>query len=286
MPKLITEVPASRPDFDSGFGHRIMVLGSCFADSVGAKMLAAGLDVCLNPFGTLYNPASISSAIGRLGSGRAFEERDCVQMGAGSQLICSFSHHTRFARATSEEFLENANRTLAEASGFWKGCDRVIITLGTSMVWKRRDNGETVSNCLKRPEAEFLHERLTVEEIASGLKRMFSSYPEKKFIISISPIRHLSEGAHENSLNKACLLLGVEQAMKAADNAYYFPSYEIVLDELRDYRFYAEDLVHPSNTAVELIWERFQDAFIPSAQKSRIIENEKAARRAAHRNIH
>jgi len=256
---------------------RILFLGSCFADSIGAKMSAAGFNVLVNPFGTLYNPASLLQAIQRLDSDSLYTEADCVQMGAGAGRICSFEHHTSFARTEASEFLSNANARLQEARAFWAGCNRLILTLGTSFVWYH--DGAVVANCLKRPAGEFTRRMLSVEESAGCIRAIAQAHPEKKLLLTVSPIRHLGDGAHANAISKARLLLAAD----SIDGAEYFPASEILLDELRDYRFYADDLVHPSGAAVEYIWERFLEAAAVPAEMDRIKENEKAARQSAHR---
>lgn len=281
MIKLSTPVSAAPTDARISLEDKIMVLGSCFADNIGSRLMDGGFDVCVNPFGTLYNPVSICNAVARLESGQPFGEADCVEMGAGAGLICSFFHHTSFARATREEFLSNANASLSEASAFWKSCSKVIISLGTAMVWKREKNGEVVSNCLKRPASEFTHEMLGVTHIFALLQLLVSSHPSKQFIFTVSPIRHMGDGAHANTLSKATLQLSLAKVQ-----ADYFPAYEILLDELRDYRFYADDLVHPSRLAEDIIWQRFLESAVESADLPQILQNEKAARRSAHRPIH
>lgn len=281
MIKLSTPVSAAPMDARISLEDKIMVLGSCFADNIGSRLMDGGFDVCVNPFGTLYNPVSICNAVARLESGQPFVEADCVEMGAGAGLICSFFHHTSFARATREEFLSNANASLSEASAFWKSCSKVIISLGTAMVWKREKNGEVVSNCLKRPASEFTHEMLGVTHIFALLQLLVSSHPSKQFIFTVSPIRHMGDGAHVNTLSKATLQLSLAKVQ-----ADYFPAYEILLDELRDYRFYADDLVHPSRLAEDIIWQRFLESAVESADLPQILQNEKAARRSAHRPIH
>lgn len=278
--KFFTEVDPGILPVSVSLKDRIMVLGSCFADSIGAKLAAAGFDVCINPFGTLYNPASIAAAVARLESAAPFCESECVQMGAGSELICSYSHHTSFARNSKEEFLQNANAALEAATAFWKSCNKVIITLGTAWVW--RHDGKVVSNCLKRPAKEFTHEMLSLEECCSELARIVETGTDKEFILTVSPIRHMSQGAHANTLSKATLQMAADKVTEGA-RCCYFPSYEILLDELRDYRFYADDLVHPSSQAVELIWEKFLTAAVPAGEHAKVSENEKAARRLAHR---
>lgn len=246
---------------------KVMLLGSCFADEIGRKMLSEGFDAMINPFGPLYNPASIAASVARLDSEQAFTDEDCIEMGAGAGKICSFSHYTKFARPTAEEFLQNANNALAEAYGFWHSCKKVIITLGTAFVWEHKDFG-IVSNCLKRDNKEFRHYRLGVEQCACLLEGIIKGHPDKEFIFTVSPIRHLSQGAHENTLSKATLHLAIEQALAktaAAErgsrpNASYFPAWEIMMDELRDYSFYADDKMHPGDAAVETIWKRFINA--------------------------
>ncbi len=261
-----------------------MLLGSCFTTEMGKRMLESGFRACVNPFGTLYNPASIAGAVSRLDSGSHFTENDCVEMGAGASLTCSFEHHTSFARPTPEEFLACANGALDEARQFWDKCNRVIITLGTAFVWSH--NGKVVSNCLKRPASEFERKMLTPAVTASLLEGIVISHPEKQFILTVSPIRHLGDGAHANTLSKSVLHLGIESMLHCRQGLAYFPSYEILCDELRDYRFYASDLVHPSEMAVDYIWEKFRSSCVPQDQYSRIEQNRKNSRRAAHRPLH
>ncbi len=286
MIKLSTPVLTPQLPVQLSLGDRIMVLGSCFADSMGSRLSAAGFDVCVNPFGTLYNPVSICNSVARLASGRPFAATDCVEMGAGAGLVCSWSHHTSFARPTAEEFLSVANSALEEAASFWKTANKVLITLGSAMVWKLVDGGEVVSNCLKRPSAEFSHEMLGVQQIAMFLKMLVEGNPGKEFIFTVSPIRHLGDGTHANTLSKATLHLALARVMeKLSGAACYFPAYEILLDELRDYRYFAEDLVHPSRLAEDIIWERFVAAAVVPGDQSQTALNEKAARQSAHRPI-
>ncbi len=287
MLKLQTPVEFPQSRVRIGLENRIAVLGSCFADGVGALMKDAGLRVCVNPFGTLYNPRSILNSIRRLSSGEHFTQRDCVRLGAGADhMVCSFSHHTSFARPGEREFLEVANASLDEAAAFWKDCDRVVVTLGTAYCWRRVEDGEVVSNCLKRPASEFVRTRLDIGEVARILEELMELSPEKEFIFTVSPIRHLSGGAHDNQLSKSILLLALDDLIRShSARADYFPSYEILLDELRDYRFYAEDLTHPSPTAVRWVWERFCDFAAEPAERGRLAANEKASRQSRHRSI-
>ena len=282
--KLSTPVIISRLPVQLGLSDRVTVLGSCFADSMGRALADGGFDVMVNPFGTLYNPVSIANSVARLDHGIPFSGNDCVQMGAGAGLICSWWHHTSFARATEEEFLGNANSALEHAAAFWKDCNKVIVTLGTAMVWKLVSNGEVVSNCLKRPAAEFSHEMLPPGTVSAVLQRLVESHPDKEFIFTVSPIRHLSDGAQGNSVSKAVLTLACDALCERfKERVCYFPSYEIMLDELRDYRFYAEDMVHPSAQAALYIADRFIDAGLSEDELPLLEPARKKALRDAHR---
>ena len=268
-------------------GDEIMVLGSCFADETGRRLSECGMDVCVNPFGTLYNPVSVCNSISRLQCGVPFIQEDCVEMGAGAGLVCSFSHHTSFARPTPEAFLANANAVLEVASARWKSASKVLITLGTAWCWRHLPEGEIVSNCLKRPAGEFSRERLTVPQTAALLKSLVQRYPDKFFVFTVSPIRHLSDGAHGNQVSKSILLLALEEVCAAfPDRTVYFPAYEILLDELRDYRFYAEDMVHPSLQAAEYVFGKFLSFAFPDEERSRLEERRKAFKASLHRPMH
>lgn len=310
MIKLMTEIALAPGGVQFSLSDRILVLGSCFADEIGRKLQQSGFNVCVNPFGTLYNPLSVLSALKRLSQGTPFGAEDCVSMGAGAGKICSFSHHTSYARGTQEEFLENANAQLESACRFWRSCNRVIITLGTAFVWEHQSAG-VVSNCLKRDAKEFRHYRLGLEECrraigeiaalaaavpgashaasaaaplaasaaaphAASAQAPASAAAQRQLLFTVSPIRHLAQGAHENTLSKATLHMALE-------GMEYFPAYELLNDQLRDYRFYADDLVHPAASAVNVIWEAFVQCHVPKSEWPLLEENQREYRRSLHR---
>ena len=284
--KLQTPVADDKCRIGISYNDKIMMLGSCFSDNIGKQLKDLGFDVCVNPFGTLYNPASIKDAIHRLISRTPFTEKDCTIIGAGSQKICSFSHHTSFARETVEEFLENANAALKEAADFFAQCNKVIITLGTSWCYRNIETGKIVSNCLKHPAAEFTRELLPAHTTGEILSEIIAT-TGKEFIFTVSPIRHFKDGAHGNQLSKAALLLGADSAiMENMSKADYFPAYEIVTDELRDYRFYAEDMCHPSQQTVNYIRERFLNWALPAEDHKRLEENIRQFKLSCHRSFH
>ena len=271
------------------------MLGSCFTDNIGGQLKNYGFDVCVNPFGTLYNPASVQAAIKRLISKEAFTEDECVQIGAGDLRFCSYSHHTSFARSTAEEFLTNANKALEEAAEFFRSCNKVIITLGTSWCYRHIERDQIVSNCLKHPAAEYQRQFLPASETAEILSEIMNlcnsskeAVTPKEFIFTVSPIRHFKDGAHGNQISKASLLVGIDQVLTSETpyKADYFPSYEIMMDELRDYRFYAEDMCHPTLQAVNYIRERFLGWALPYEEHSILEENIKNFKRQSHITTH
>ena len=280
--KLQTPVADEKCRVGISYDDKIMMLGSCFSDNIGKRLSELGFDVCVNPFGTLYNPASIASAVSRLVNGEHFTEKDCVEIGAGCERVCSFSHHTSFSGTDAKEFLTKANDALDKASLFFRECNKVIITLGTSWCFRHIGTGSIVSNCLKHPAVEFQRERLEVQEIADLLKEIMNTDcgKRKEYIFTVSPIRHFKDGAHGNQLSKAGLLLGIDSVI--GDRAGYFPAYEIVMDELRDYRFYAEDMCHPTSQTIEYILERFLGWALPADEKQVLEENIRRFRRSCH----
>ena len=288
--KLQTPVTDEKCKVGISYNDRITMLGSCFSDNIGNQLADFGFDVCVNPFGTLYNPVSILRSVERLISGEPFSWDDCVQIGAGDERFCSFSHHTSFARSCKEEFVANANAVLEAACRHFAESNKVIITLGTSWCFRHNESQRVVSNCLKRPAGEFTRERLSSMETAECLRRIMELCKEaeaqegfcrKEFIFTVSPIRHFKDGAHGNQISKASLLLGIEDALPFGP-ADYFPSYEIMMDELRDYRFYAEDMCHPTSQAVGYIRERFLSWALPASEHPQLEENIRTHKRCCH----
>lgn len=284
MLKLQTPVADEKCKVGISYNDKIMMLGSCFSDNIGRQLADLGFDVCVNPFGTLYNPISILHSVKRLaGVAGGFSDEDCVQIGAGDERWCSFSHHTSFARESREDFIQNANGSLATSAQYFKECNKVIITLGTSWCFRHVQSGKIVSNCLKRPAAEFTRERLKTEEVIAALQRIAELCEGKEILLTVSPIRHFKDGAHGNQISKATLLVGVEDFISNTPTpADYFPAYEIVMDELRDYRFYAEDMCHPSPQAIGYIRDRFLSWALPASEHPTLEANQKLFRQSCH----
>ena len=260
-----TEINITPLNHSIVYGDGLLFLGSCFADEVGGICRGLGFDAIVNPFGVLYNPASIAQSVERLDSGKPFGHEDVIGVGEGQ--YCTFSHNTAFWNCSEDALLERVNRNLAEAHAHFVKSKWIILSLGTSWVFQDKETHEVVSNCHKLPAARFERIFLPVEQSYQYLSEIVQQHPEKQFIFTVSPLRHMKDGLHENQLSKAALLLAVNEVCKSFGNAHYFPAYEILLDELRDYRFYKEDMVHPTEQAVRYIWERFVDFAIDPKEK-------------------
>lgn len=260
----------------------ILSLGSCFSTEIGNKLAEEGYGICSNPFGVLYNPASIANSIDFLSQGRIFTEDDVIPRNTnpvasgykarpqpGHRPIApdgegyvSFYHHGSFTRKSPEEFLLNANTSIAAASSAFKKAGWIMVTFGTAWIFRHLERDIIVSNCHKHPAWEFRRELLTVEDITDRWDDIVKAFPDKHFIFTVSPIRHRKDGMHGNQISKAILLLAVEHMVSAFPNTHYFPAYEIVLDELRDYSWFTDDLTHPSPEAVNIVWERFRTSVL------------------------
>ena len=279
--KLQTTIEIAPSDWKIGYEDHILMLGSCFSDEIGAQMAQRGLNVTVNPFGTLYNPLSIAQAIN---SQFSILNSQLIEYGG---LWHSMMHHGSFSRPTKEateqavkDSVEMMQRALDEASV-------IIVTFGTAWVYEM--NGEIVANCHKLPESSFTRRRLSVDEIVEAWKPIIARFPDKHWIFTVSPIRHIRDGLHENQLSKATLQMAIEQLSSLEGRpggVCYFPSYEILLDELRDYRFYADDLVHPSSLAVEYIWERFANTFCTPQTRNEMNIRLKQYKYTQHRPLH
>ena len=280
--KLHTEVDSAPLAKQYGSAARFFAIGSCFASEIGERLCQSGIEVTLNPFGTLYNPASISAAVKRLAEAVPFTEDEVIYSEPLGRYN-SFWHHTKFSGTSPEEFLTGANAALKVSSEAFAKAEVCLVTLGTAWVFRHIESGKIVANCNKVPAKEFRRERLSVEETARLLSDMISANPGKEWIFTVSPIRHLADGAYGNSLSKATLLLATEKMQQDFPYVHYFPAFEIMMDELRDYRFYADNMTHPSSQAAEIIFAKFMEyAFTPAAVEAAALAR-KEWRRKQHR---
>ena len=270
-----TEIEIPKSPWQITPDSRILLVGSCFTDNIGQQMRSHGLQVTVNPTGVLYNPLSIVQSLN--GDMR-------IELVEHDGLFHSMAHHSSFSGADSEQVLRRCLQAQADLQRSLEEADTVFVTFGTSYVYYR--NGQVVANCHKLPEKEFSRERLTVEQIVTAWRPLIHTMQDKHWVFTVSPIRHRRDTMHGNQLSKAVLLLAIEQLQREyPEQVTYFPAYEIVLDELRDYRFYADDLIHPSNAAVEYIWQRLCDTFVTPQTMAQLQANYKQWLRSQHRTL-
>ena len=285
---FITPIQISPSTIRIGYEHRTMILGSCFAEAIGQRLSDLLFPVDLNPFGILYNPDSIATAIRRLMDGRLFAADELIRY---DDLYHSLLHHGSFSAPTADECLERINARLSAGAEFLAAADRIIVTFGTSYVYRWKGTGAVVGNCHKMPDSYFRRERLSVDKVVHRwnllLDSMVRRRPEVKWIFTVSPVRHLRDGAHENNLSKSVLHLIIEKLISLYPTiANYFPAYELMMDELRDYRFYAEDMCHPSPAAIHYISDRFESTYMDAKTRAWLRRAEALHRDLQHRPIH
>ena len=284
--KLTTPVEIKPLERRLTYKDSILFIGSCFADEMGRRCRDRYFDAMVNPFGVLFNPCSISDCLGLLeGYGINAEQcsfipDDVIETSGG---FVSFHHHGSFCRPTAQEFLDNANRELAKSSEFYYREGWVVVTLGTAFIYTDKDSGMVVSNCHKLPSSRFERTMIDADQVYEALSQYVAARPARQWIFTVSPVRHLADGLHANQLSKATLLMGVQRLVDRFPNAHYFPAYEIMLDELRDYRFYADDMMHPSPLAADYVFERFMDFALSDSDRPLLAEAEKVYGMMEHR---
>lgn len=267
-------------------GSRLLFIGSCFSDEIAGRLQQRLFDVMANPYGTLYNPASILLALERAAMLKEFSPDDLF---FHNDLYHSPLCHSSLSSARSDEMVSRLNEITCAFHKRIKSADAVFLTFGTAWVFEDKQTGEVVANCHKLPADRFIHRMMDTEECARIIRKCVSIIhglsPDASVYLTVSPIRHLANGAHGNQLSKATLLLAVDNVVKNNAGVQYFPSYEMLLDDLRDYRFYTKDMCHPSEQAADYIYELFSATFFPPetiALSSRCL---KLTRRMSHRQI-
>lgn len=241
----------------------VLFTGSCFSASIGRKFELGHLPVMINPSGTVYNPVSVFNTINRILSGEQYEIKDLYEYNG---MWVSFDHYMDFSSSNPEKTLESVNSRLEEAREFLAGARFIFITFGTARVYRWNETGRIVSNCHKIPSSSFTNELLAVKDIVSlwnsCLDTLETGYPELKVVFTISPVRHWKDGAHGNQVSKSVLFLAVEELLRHPAGPMYFPAYELLMDDLRDYRYYNDDMLHPSSSAIEYMWEAFAKCYL------------------------
>lgn len=282
--ELQTKVDIPRPDFVIDYSTRMMMLGSCFTENIGEKFRYFKFDVDVNPCGIVYNPLSAANTLRLLLDGKTFTPEDLILVNGK---WASLYHHGDFSSPDQAECLSRINDRLERARRQLAAADTLIITWGTAWVYDHLRSGVTVANCHKLPPQEFKRRRLDIDEIVEEysqlLVRIREAVPSIRVIFTVSPIRHWKDGAHGNQLSKATLLLAIDALREKFPDVSYFPSYEIVLDELRDYRFYADDMLHVSPFAVNYIWERFKETYLPASLQTLMARIDRINKGVNHR---
>ena len=320
--ELLTRIEIPESEWKMNAGAKVLLVGSCFADEVGQRFVRGGFEAMLNPFGTLYNPASIAVNLLRALSEKEVElPRSSIISSVGASISTwgtpvdrcgarrltgvghtvfedaegrwhSWLHHSSFSSTDVATVVERINSTTHRVADFLRGADVLIVTLGTAIIYRLKETGMLVANCHKQPDNLFVRERLNAYDIVDQwqmlLQLLESVNPNLKVIFTVSPIRHKRDGYHVNQISKGILLQAVDEIVNGQlpnSKCGYFPSYEIMMDELRDYRFYADDMIHPSTQAVEYIWQRFQDTYFDNKTKDVVAKATKEWRQSQHRII-
>jgi hypothetical protein len=283
--ELFTKVNIPLSDKKLAYQDQILLLGSCFADNIGEKFSEHYFQTTINPFGTLYNPASIMKAI-QLSMCRDSKHYLLPHNG----LWHSMMHHGSFSHPDKNELLRRYDESLERMCNALQKASTIIVTFGTSWVYEM--DGMVVANCHKMPADRFRRNCMTANRIIDMWLPLLVQIPNKHWIFTVSPIRHIKDGLHANHLSKATLMQAIDtlivnaRELNPSSSYSYFPSYEIMLDELRDYRFYAEDLVHPSPVAVEYIWQRFVETYMTTDTQGEMRTLHQLWRDRHHRLLH
>jgi hypothetical protein len=276
------------PKFNIKITHAssILTVGSCFADNIGNKLNYYKYDVLQNPFGVLYNPASISKNLDAIIHNQSFSDEDLV---FHDNLWHSWMHHSQFSNSAKEEVLHRIANTQEKTTRHLKKALHIFITYGTSWIYEYKKDKRIVANCHKLPSSEFSRRRMTLSEITERMGKTIEEIrainPKVQIIQTVSPIRNWKDGAPQNQLSKALLIAASHQICEDHLNVHYFPAYELMVDDLRDYRFYASDMLHPSETAVNYIWTKFREVFIDPDMADTDISIEKLQKALTHRPV-
>ncbi len=264
---------------------KVLLLGSCFSDNIGVKMQGAFISALVNPMGTLYNPMSIARGVERLIGNQPVAGRDLFMQGG---VWNSYDFHSRYSLPDKQATIDRMNQRIEQGHNALKEAQLLTVTLGSAIVYRLKATGEVVANCHKVPQHEFERRMATVgemvQELDAMLIRLHEFNPALRIILTVSPIRHIADGLDTNSLSKSLLRVVIQEVIsRHNDYCDYFPAFEIMLDDLRDYRFYASDMVHPSDVAVEYIWQAFQATYLDDRSALAVARCERVHKRLQHR---
>lgn len=261
--KFRTEIEVKKANKTIDYSKRCMLIGSCFTENIGQRLAGYRLPNAINPFGIVYNPISVKNSIKFLLQRKTFAASDLF---LNQELWHNFYFHSRYSSINSEVALKQMNNSVREGADFLRKTDFLFITFGTAFCFRHVKSGTVVSNNHKLPGKEFERFRLSVDDIVREYEELlvllWRENPNLEVVFTVSPVRHLKDGAHGNQLSKATLLLAIDSLVNRFDKCDYFPAYEIFMDDLREYRFYEQDMVHPNTQGVEYVWEKFQERYL------------------------
>ena len=264
--------------------NSFLMLGSCFADEVGSVMHSELFDVMVNPHGVVFNPMSLSELLKDYNLNKKYSHDDLL---FHSGKFMSLKHHGKFRHYDAVALLNQLNDATENASAYLLHTDVVILTFGSAWIYEWVNNKEIVANCHKLPASMFTKRLLTIEEIVDAYVAVLSAdvFKQKKIIFTVSPVRYIRDGLHENNISKSILFLAIQRLVSIFSNADYFPSYEIVTDELRDYRFFKEDMIHPNGLAIKFVYDKFCENVLDSESKDILKEIRPVIKMKNHRSI-
>lgn len=267
-----TIIPIEKSQYQIDYNSNLLLMGSCFAENIGSKFDYFKFNNLVNPFGIIFNPVSIEKLVDRIVHNRKFTESDIF---FHNYLWQSYEVHSELSNPDKEVFLNKLNSLLQETRIRITEITHFQITYGTSWIYRNIESDKIVANCHKVPQKQFTKELLSIETIQNSIQNTIELVqkinPNCHFIFTVSPVRHTKDGFVENSVSKAHLISSIHHSQFTIYNSQYFPSYEIMMDELRDYRFYTEDMLHPNQTAIDYIWVRFSKNYI-SSETQKVME--------------
>ncbi|NBC82729.1 MAG: GSCFA domain protein [Bacteroidetes bacterium] len=267
-----------------GYNDPVMLVGSCFSENIGRQLANAKYQVMINPFGVMYNPISVKQNLDIIMNKKIFTKAD---LSYDNHLWFSYAHHTSFSKPGEKEILRLINTRTEEAFAHLKKTRFLFITFGTARIYRLKKTGQIVANCHKQPQQLFDHILPGIEEILHEYDQLIEQlslhYPNLNLIFTVSPVRHWKDGAVGNQISKSTLILAIHKLLEKHKQCYYFPSYELFMDEMRDYRFYGDDLLHPSSLGIAYVWEKFSTAFLDK-RESQVREHiDKIVRACQHK---
>ncbi|WP_372746397.1 GSCFA domain-containing protein [Lutibacter sp.] len=279
-----TNIQLKKEDNQIDYNSKLVLIGSCFSENISTKLSYYKFKTHSNPFGILFNPIAIEKLIYNAINLQKYSEKDTFQL--NERWHC-FDAHSDLSAVKKEDLLHNLNSAIKLTHEHLKNASHLIITLGTAWVYRFIETEKIVGNCHKVAQKKFLKKMLSVDETSASIQNISSLIkeinPTATIIFTVSPVRHLKDGFIENTLSKAHLITAIHQLIENNNQLYYFPSYEIMMDDLREYRFYANDMVHPNETAINYIWEQFQNVWIDEKTKAVQKEVETIQRGLAHK---